>query len=108
PCRVRRLILARVGGNLDDRVSEAAIAGAVQPRDEAKPEDGARTRAGDHELGRDGVGHGQVALAPVLERGQLELDPVAELFAGTQPRAAQVERLHCSSVALADVLTASG
>ena len=39
-------------------------------------------------------GTAQVALAAVLERRQVELDLVAELLAGPEPRAAQVERLH--------------
>ena len=52
------------------------------------------------ELGRNGVRDRQVPLAAVFEGAELELDLVAKLLAGAELGAAQVERLHTSSVAL--------
>jgi hypothetical protein len=97
--RIRRLVLARVDRELDDGVGKAAVARAVQPRAEPQLEHGAGARARDDELRRNGVRDRQVTLTAVLERAQLELDLVAELLARPEADAAQVERLHASSLA---------
>jgi len=66
----------------------------VEARVEAELEDGSRRRPRNNELGRDVFGDGEVALAAVLERRQLELDLVAVLLTGPELDRTQVERLH--------------
>src|SRR5580765_6444162 len=96
---VRGLILACIDRELDDRVGKAAIARAVQPGIEAQLEECAGAGPPDDELGGHRVRNGQVPLPAVRESAELELDLVAELLAGAEPDAPQVERLHGSSVA---------
>ena len=44
--------------------------------------------------GRDLVGHGEVALAAELERGQLDLERLAVLLARPELRLSQIEARH--------------
>src|SRR5439155_20998494 len=82
--RIRCLVFASVDGNLDNRVRQAAVTGAVQARCKPQPKDRARARARDDELRRHGVGHRQVSLAAVLERRELELYLVPVLLTGPE------------------------
>jgi hypothetical protein len=92
---------ARVNGDLDDGVREAAVAGPVQSALKRNwktvPVLARVIRALRPVSGQPG------SVAAVLERRQLELDLVAEL-SPERPPAAQVERLHRSSVAPARFL----
>src|SRR5207253_7425198 len=79
-CGARRLVFARVHGHVEDGVAEAAVAGSIQARAEAEREDGAGRGAAEHELRRNLFRDRDVALTAVLERRQLQLDRVTELF----------------------------
>jgi hypothetical protein len=92
--RVRRLVLASRERQLEDRVIEAAVAGAVEASGEAELEDGAGGGAGDGEVSRNRAGNRQVALAAQLEGLQLELDFVAKLLPRAELQRSQIEALH--------------
>src|SRR5215210_7115818 len=78
--RVRGLILPGSDRNLEDRVSEAAVAGPVQPGLEGQLEDAAGRSLADRQVRDNLLGHGQVTLTAELEGLELELDLVAVLL----------------------------
>ena len=95
--RLVRVVLARVDGEVDDGIREAAHARAVQPCGEREPEIEPCRRLGDRQLGLDLVRNGQVAQAAELERLELDRDRVAMLLARPEPEAAEREAGHARS-----------
>ena len=89
-----RVVLAGVDRDVDDRVRQAAHAGAVQSHGEGEPEVEPGRRLHDGQFRLDLVRDGQIPEPSEVERLELDRDCIAVLLARPKPEAAEREAGH--------------